>query len=171
MCRNLGTGVAARRSHSAKVPANAHWPQDLGVRGREPGWAHQPVGADLRWQRRRINQRNLMCVKKAPKRICQPQKTASYTQATVYMTNWPLTASPALLLYLDPRLSVPFDSLPEALAATEFQVCPCQRPRACSDLPRACCCVHKMLRYSPHAAAHRCRCSGAWQAHGQRCTG
>jgi hypothetical protein len=43
-------------------------------------------------------------------------------QATVYVTDWPLTPSRNIYLYLDPDTTLPYDSLQETLAASELQV-------------------------------------------------
>ncbi len=42
----------------------------------------------------------------------------------MYLTDWPLTPTRNIILYLEPNNTVPYDSLQEALAAPELQVHP-----------------------------------------------
>jgi hypothetical protein len=44
-------------------------------------------------------------------------------QATVYVIDWPLVVTRGVMLFLDPQMALPFESLHEALAAPELQVC------------------------------------------------
>ncbi len=105
-----------------------------------------------------------------------------WMQATVYVTDWPLMPTRNAMLYVDPGMAVPYDSLQEALADPELQVCvqnfPCRHAGAAAIVAsqhcfsRHCfnaCSVCSLLQHKP---VEQCRFpfSSAWLTHDRTCT-